>query len=57
MLGIVLLAIGGVGLVLTLLSLFGLDFGDFDFDVGDSGAGLLSILMPFTMGLACSPAG
>ena len=49
-LGIVLLAIGGVGLVLTLLSLFGLDFGDFDFDVGDSGAGLLSILMPFTMG-------
>lgn len=50
MLGIVLLAIGSVGLVLTLLSLFGLDFGDFDFDVGDSGAGLLSILMPFTTG-------
>lgn len=46
----ILLIMGGVGLVLTLLSLFGLDFGDFDIDLGDSGVGLLSIVMPFTMG-------
>lgn len=50
LLGIILLVIGGVGLVLTLLSLFGLDFGDFDFDLGDGGVGLLSIVTPFVTG-------
>lgn len=49
-LGIVLLIIGGVGLVLTLLSLFGLDFGDIDVDLGDGGVGLLSLTTPFAMG-------
>lgn len=50
MLGIVLLIIGGVGLVMMLLSLFGLDIGDVDFDLGDSGVGMLSILTPFVTG-------
>ncbi|ALG84940.1 hypothetical protein [Gordonia phthalatica] len=50
MLGIILLIIGGVGLALTLLSLFGLDFGDFDFDLGDGGVGLLSLVTPFATG-------
>ena len=50
MLGIILLIIGGVGLVLMLLSLVGLDFGEFDFDLGDSGAGFVSLLMPFVTG-------
>lgn len=50
MLGIVLLVIGGVGLVLVLLSLLGLDVGDIDIDLGDSGAGLLSLLTPFATG-------
>ena len=49
-LGIILLIIGGVGLVLTLLSLFGLDFGGVDVDLGDGGVGLLSIATPFAMG-------
>ncbi|MBM7368912.1 hypothetical protein [Gordonia hydrophobica] len=50
MLSIVLLIVGGVGLVLTLLSLIGLDFGGVDFDLGDGGVGLLSIVTPFAMG-------
>ncbi|MFT3662475.1 MAG: hypothetical protein QM809_14140 [Gordonia sp. (in: high G+C Gram-positive bacteria)] len=50
MLGIILLVIGGVGLVLMLLSLIGVDFGGIDFDLGDSGAGFLSLLMPFVTG-------
>lgn len=49
-LSIVLLIIGGVGLVLTLLSIFGLDVGGVDFDLGDGGVGLLSIVTPFAMG-------
>lgn len=44
--GVVLLIIGLVGLVLTVASLIGLDFGGLDLDLGDSGAGLLSALMP-----------
>lgn len=48
--GIVLLIIGLVGLVLTLLSLVGFDIGGFDVDAGDSGAGLLSALMPAVTG-------
>ncbi|NNG95742.1 hypothetical protein HLA97_00540 [Gordonia araii NBRC 100433] len=51
--GIVLLTIGLIGLVLTILSLVGLDIDaavDFDFDVGDSGVGLLSLLTPFVTG-------
>lgn len=50
MLGIILLIVGLAGLVLTLMSLFGLDFGDFDVHPGDSGVGLLSVLMPFLTG-------
>lgn len=50
MLGTILLIIGGVGLVLMLLSLIGVDFGGVDFDLGDSGAGFLSLLMPFLTG-------
>jgi hypothetical protein len=49
-LGIVLLAIGLVGLVLTLLSLIGFEFAQFDVHVGDSGAGLLSVATPFLTG-------
>lgn len=50
MLGIVLLVVGGVGLLLTLLALVGADIGDFDFDLGDSGVGLTSLLTPFLTG-------
>ncbi len=50
MLGIVLFVIGVGGLVLTLLSLVGADLGSVDFDVGDSGVGFTSILMPFVTG-------
>ncbi len=50
MLGIVLLIIGGVGLVLTLLALLGVDIGDVDVDLGDSGVGLTSLLTPFLTG-------
>lgn len=50
MLGIILLIVGGVGLVLTLLALVGADVGDFDIDLGDSGVGLTSLLMPFVTG-------
>lgn len=50
MLGIVLLVIGGVGLVLTLLSLVGAEIGSFDFDLGDSGVGCMSVVMPFATG-------
>ncbi|WP_245569662.1 hypothetical protein [Gordonia shandongensis] len=49
-LGTVLLIIGGVGLVLTLLSLFGAEIGDVDIDLGDSSVGLLSIVTPFATG-------
>ncbi|MCF8587765.1 hypothetical protein [Gordonia liuliyuniae] len=50
MLGIVLLAIGLVGLFLTLLSLIGFEFGSFDIHLGDSGAGLVSVATPFLTG-------
>ncbi|MGB6126009.1 MAG: hypothetical protein WBG47_11700 [Gordonia sp. (in: high G+C Gram-positive bacteria)] len=50
MLGIVLLIIGGVGLAMLLVSLFGLDIGDIDFDLGDSGVGMLSLVTPFATG-------
>ncbi|MFC0315465.1 hypothetical protein ACFQNE_10355 [Gordonia phosphorivorans] len=50
MLGIILLIIGGVGLLLTLLSLVGAEIGSFDVDLGDSGVGCTSILMPFVTG-------
>ncbi|GAC57249.1 hypothetical protein GOHSU_18_00040 [Gordonia hirsuta DSM 44140 = NBRC 16056] len=50
MLGIILLIIGCVGLALTLLSLVGADLGSFDVDLGDSGVGFTSILMPFVTG-------
>ncbi len=50
MLGIVLLAIGLIGLTLTLLSLIGFEFAQFDVHVGDSGAGLVSVTMPFLTG-------
>ncbi|EGD53518.1 hypothetical protein [Gordonia neofelifaecis] len=50
MLGIVLLIVGGVGLVLTLLSVLGVDAGGVDIHLGDSGAGLLSIVTPFATG-------
>ncbi|MGI6796963.1 MULTISPECIES: hypothetical protein [Gordonia] len=49
-LGIVLLIVGGVGLVLTLLSVLGVDAGGVDVHLGDSGAGLLSIVTPFATG-------
>ena len=49
-LGIVLLAIGLVGLTLTLLSLVGFEFGSFDIHLGDSGAGLVSVATPFLTG-------
>ena len=50
MLGIVLLVIGLIGLLMTILSLVGVDFGSFDVDFGDSGAGLLSVATPFLTG-------
>ncbi|GAA3970337.1 hypothetical protein [Gordonia caeni] len=50
MLGIILLIIGGVGLLLTLLSLVGADVGEFDVDLGDSGVGCMSLAMPFATG-------
>lgn len=50
MLGIILFVIGVVGLVLTLLSLVGADLGSVDFDLGDSGVGFASLLMPFLTG-------
>ncbi|GAA3046722.1 hypothetical protein GCM10010528_27310 [Gordonia defluvii] len=53
MLGIVLLTIGIIGLVLTVLSLVGLEIDsavDLGFDLGDSGVGLLSLLTPFVTG-------
>jgi hypothetical protein len=50
MLGIILLVIGGVGLLLTLISLIGGDIASFDVDLGDSGVGLLSLVTPFLMG-------
>ncbi|MGO3326102.1 hypothetical protein [Gordonia sp. (in: high G+C Gram-positive bacteria)] len=50
MLGIVLLAIGLVGLTLTVLSLIGVEFGSVDIHVGDSSAGLLSVATPFVTG-------
>lgn len=50
MLGIVLLAVGLVALLLMLLSILGVDFGEFDIDFGDSGVGLISVLMPFVAG-------
>lgn len=49
-LGIVLLAMGLVGLALTVLSLIGFEFSSFDVDLGDSGAGLLSVATPFLTG-------
>lgn len=51
MLGTILLIIGIVGLVFALLSLIGLDFGDLDVHLGDSGVGVLSALSPFLTGL------
>ena len=51
MVGIVLLVVGLVALLLMVLSIIGLDFGDFDFDLGESGVGLISVLMPFVAGL------
>ncbi|WP_132994213.1 hypothetical protein [Gordonia zhaorongruii] len=50
MLGIILLAIGLVGLLLTVLSLVGFEFGDFDVEFGDSGIGLMSVTTPFVTG-------
>ncbi|GED97933.1 hypothetical protein [Gordonia crocea] len=53
MLGAILLTIGLIGLALTVLSLVGLDLDaaiDIDFDLGDSGVGLLSLLTPFVTG-------
>lgn len=45
-LAIALLVISGTGLLLSALSLVGLDFGPLDVDLGDSGIGLLSLLLP-----------
>ncbi len=51
MLGIILLTIGLVGLLLTILALVGIDIdAAVDFDFGDSGVGLLSLLTPFVTG-------
>lgn len=53
MLGIILLTVGLIGLTLMILSLIGVDLDaaiDFDFDIGDSGIGLLSLLTPFVTG-------
>lgn len=50
MLATILLVIGCVALVLMIVSMIGIDFGSFDLSVGDSGAGLLSLLAPFVAG-------
>lgn len=41
-----LLIISAIGLVMALLSLMGLDLDSIDIHVGDSGVGLLSLLLP-----------
>lgn len=51
MLATVLLVLGLVALLLMILSIIGLDFGEFDVDFGDSGVGLISVLSPFIAGL------
>lgn len=41
-----LLVISAIGLVMALLSLMGMDLGAADFELGDSGIGLLTLLTP-----------
>ena len=48
--GTLLLIIGIVSLVLMIVSAIGFDLGSIDFSIGDSGAGLLSLLSPFIAG-------
>lgn len=43
---ITLLTISAIGLVMALLSIMGLDLGAADFELGDSGIGLLTLLTP-----------